>query len=132
MKWKIKECPIVNTEHDILGIAGIDEKLLVEIDKMMSKYDISEEELKDQLLIDEYDLCCLGCYKDAIRSKVVNRVKDVFEDYVYENNLDEDVLMDSNILDNFYTLDAIIDLERMDDRDMKKLYSEIKNSKNKK
>ena len=132
MKWKIKECPIVNTEHDILGIAGINEKVLVEIDEMMSKYDISEEELKDQLLIDEYDLCCLGCYKDAIRSKVVNRVKDVFEDYVYENNLDEDVLMDSNILDNFYTLDAIIDLERMDDRDMKKLYSEIKNSKNKK
>jgi len=131
MKWKIKEeCPVVNTEHDILGIAGIDEKLLIEIDKMMSEYDVDEEDLKDQLLIDDYDLYCFGCYKDAIRNKIVNRVKDMFEDYVYENNLDEDVLMNHDVLDNFYTLDTIINLEKIDDGDMEKLYSVIQNNKN--
>jgi len=130
MKWRIKkECPIVNTKHDILGIAGIDEKLLVEIDEMMSKYDVNEEDLKDQLFIDDYDLYCFGCYKDAVRNKVVERVKDKLEDYVYENNLDEDVLMVHDVLDNFYTLDTIINLEKIDDGDMEKLYSVIKNNR---
>ena len=133
MKWKIKEeCPIVNTEHDILGIAGINEEILTEIDKMMSKYDVSEEELKDQLFVDDYDFCCFGCYTEAIKNIVVSRVKDRFEDYICENNLDEDILMDHDVLDNFHTLDAIIDLEKIDDEDMGKLYNIIKNNRNKK
>jgi hypothetical protein len=61
MNWKIKEeCPIVNTNHDILGIAGINEQILKEIDQMMTKYNVDESDLKDQLFIDDYDLFCLG------------------------------------------------------------------------
>lgn len=130
MNWKIKEeCPIVNTNHNILGIAGVDEEILKTIDKMMERYDVNEADLKDQLLTDDYDLCCFGCYPDAIRNIVVNRVNDKFEDYVYENELDEEVLVWQDVLDNFYSLDAIIDLERLDNKDMEKLYNFIQNNR---
>ena len=129
MYWRIKEeCPIVNTKHDILGIAGIDEEILKTTDKMMEKYNIDEADLKDQLLTD-YDLYCFGCYPEAIRNIVVSRVNDKFEDYVYKNELDEEALVWQDVLDNFYTLDTIVNLEKLGDEDMKKLYNFIQNNR---